>query len=151
MRALALAASLLLTSTLLTAQNADDSTASLAKIRRQLAEPAGIDLRAAERRPPDFTIRVEREYFPDFLTAMRQSLTPTASAGELNYDALARSLPEGFTPAARVDLLQLWGFGYRAFSQWQRGRAEAAARQEVRDAIEAFCAALPERAGVQGC
>ena len=122
----------------------------MARIRRGLAQSSPMDLRLKDR-PPDFTVHIEREYFPDLSTSIRQSLGPTASKAELNYYALEQSLPDGFTVPATIDLLMLWQRGAGALAKWRRANATEAARKEVRAAMVMFCAMQPDPDTVDGC
>lgn len=127
------------------ATGASTDNVSLDRVRAALDRPPSPTLTV---RPPDFAVHIEarrplQEIFetPPWATApatrSRYSLPPS---------------PFGSQPLVAVDLLAIANAIVDEVRSVRRAHAEAGAREEVREAIRAYCAAQPNGgAGIQIC
>ena len=142
---------------------------SLDKIKEALEQKPVLSLRTVDERPT-FRVQVfERQRIDELLATLNFKAGPTP-AGGVYWDEIQRQMfpsvdnPRrqpytAFGPGELLTILienvagrYLGGKALNAVSTAERAHAEAAAKQEVRQAIQSYCAAQPDGgAGIQIC
>jgi hypothetical protein len=125
---------------------------SLDHIREALARPPGLRWTPPEVKP-DFVVHVsERERFEKMMPPWDFRSGPVPPGGLYAWEQLQRSGVAMAQPLISVDLMAIAHEIGGAISAMRTAYATAAAREEVRRAIEAYCAAQPDRgAGIAIC
>ena len=142
---------------------------SVAKIREALEQTPAISLRALDERPT-FRIQIlERQKIEELLSSLNFKAGPVPAGGVYMYEQqrqmfnpVDHPLMQPFAAFSQGELLTilienlvgkyLGGKAVDAISKSERARAEAAAREEVRVAVDQYCNAQPNAgAGIQIC
>jgi len=142
---------------------------SVAKIREALEQTPAISLRALDERPT-FRIQIlERQKIEELLSSLNFKAGPVPAGGVYMYEQqrqmfnpVDHPLMQPFAAFSQGELLTilienlvgkyLGGKAMDAISKSERARAEAAAREEVRVAVDQYCNAQPNAgAGIQIC
>lgn len=142
---------------------------SVAKIREALETTPTIGLRTIDERPT-FRIQIlERQKIEELLASLNFKAGPVPAGGVYMYEQqrqmfnpVDRPLMQPYAAFSQPELLTilienligkyLGGRAMNAISKAERAHAEAAAREEVRVAVEQFCNAQPNAgAGIQIC
>jgi len=142
---------------------------SVAKIRQALEQTPTISLRTIDERPT-FRIQIlERQKIEELLASLNFKAGPVPAGGIYMYEqqrqmfnAVDHPLMQPFAAFNQGELLTilienlvgkyLGGRAIGAISKAERARAEAAAREDVRVAVEHYCNAQPNAgAGIQIC
>ena len=121
---------------------------SVNRIRQALAQPAeplkglkGLD------ETPTFRVEIrERQRFENLLATLDFKSGPVPPGGLYGFEQRARlSSPWGSQPIVGVDVLSIARLIGNGVSSARRSHAEAAAREEVKRALEEFWAAQQKR------
>lgn len=142
---------------------------SLDKIKEALEQKPVLSLRTIDERPT-FRIEIfERQRIEELLATLNFKAGPTPAGGIYWNEIQRQMFPavdnplrqpySAFGPGELLTILvenlagrYLGGKAINAVSKAERSRAESAAKQEVRQAVEAYCAAQPNGgAGIQIC
>jgi len=142
---------------------------SVAKIREALEQTPAISLRTLDERPT-FRIQIlERQKIEELLASLNFKAGPVPAGGVYMYEQqrqmfnpVDHPLVQPFAAFSQGELLTilvenlvgkyLGGKAMDAISKSERARAEAAAREEVRVAVDQYCNARPNAgAGIQIC
>ena len=142
---------------------------SVAKIRQALEQTPAISLRTLDERPT-FRIQIlERQKIEELLSSLNFKAGPVPAGGVYMYEQqrqmfnpVDHPLMQPFAAFSQGELLTilienlvgkyLGGKAMDAISKSERARAEAAAREEVRVAVDQYCNAQPNAgAGIQIC
>lgn len=142
---------------------------SLDRIREALEQPARPPLLRPDR-TPDFKVEVEeRRKLEELIASLDFSAGPAPPGGlyafeqqRLAFPKVDRPLVQPYAAFSTGELLvialenlmmkHLGGRALHAVSNWERERAERAAREEVAQAMREFCASQPAHgAGLQAC
>jgi hypothetical protein len=142
---------------------------SVAKIREALEQTPAISLRTIDERPT-FRIQIlERQKIEELLGSLNFKAGPVPAGGVYMYEQqrqmfnpVDHPLMQPFAAFSQGELLTilienlvgkyLGGKAMNAISKSERARAEAAAREEVRVAVDQYCNAQPNAgAGIQIC
>jgi ribosomal protein L12E/L44/L45/RPP1/RPP2 len=142
---------------------------SVAKIREALEQTPAISLRTIDERPT-FRIQIlERQKIEELLASLNFKAGPVPAGGVYMYEQqrqmfnpVDHPLMQPFAAFNQGELLTilienlvgkyLGGTAMNAISKSERARAESAAREEVRTAVEQYCNAQPNAgAGIQIC
>jgi len=142
---------------------------SVAKIREALEQTPAISLRTLDERPT-FRIQIlERQKIEELLASLNFKAGPVPAGGVYMYEQqrqmfnpVDHPLVQPFAAFSQGELLTilvenlvgkyLGGKAMDAISKNERARAEAAAREEVRVAVDQYCNARPNAgAGIQIC
>jgi len=146
-----------------------DLPISLDKIKAGLQQAAPLSLRTLDERPT-FRIQIrERQKIEELLAALNFKAGPVPAGGVYAYEQqrqifnpVDNPLVQPYAAFNQPELLTilienlagkyLAGRALSAVTSAERGRAEAAARLEVRQAVGDYCAAQPDGgAGIQIC
>lgn len=156
-----------------TASNAQDTLnlpVSLDKIKEALQQPAPtLSLRSLDERPT-FRVQIrERMRIEELLASLNFKTAPAPGGGLYGYeqqrqmwDPVSNPMRQPYAAFSQGELLTilienlvgkyLAGKAANAISEYERKRAEAAAKDDVRAAVNEYCAAQPNRgAGLQIC
>jgi hypothetical protein len=142
---------------------------SVAKIREALEQTPAISLRTLDERPT-FRIQIlERQKIEELLASLNFKAGPVPAGGVYMYEQqrqmfnpVDHPLVQPFAAFSQGELLTilvenlvgkyLGGKAMDAISKSERARAEAAAREEVRVAVDQYCNTRPNAgAGIQIC
>ena len=135
---------------------------SLDRIREGLSRPPPDRLLENLKRPPDFTVQVEARKLEEIFEGLDFKTGPTPAGGLYAYEQqrrlfrpIERPLMQPYAAFSANELLTiaiqnlavkyLGGRMLEAVTDWERERAEAAARAEVARAIAEYCAVRPDR------
>jgi hypothetical protein len=155
------------------AADTGDLPVSLDRIRKGLARPEDSLLNAVEKldREPDFRVEIqERQRFEELIERLKiESTGPAPPGGVYAYEQQQRAFnpvdrplmqpyaafsPRELTIVALENIIgqYLARKAFGAIGSAQRTAAERAAREEVMQAIVAYCAVQPQRgAGIEIC
>jgi hypothetical protein len=119
---------------------------SLDRIRAALERPPREPLKTQFPRP-NFRVEIqERQRFENLLAMLDFKSGPVPPGGLYGFEQRARlSSPWGSQPIVGVDVLSMGRLIANGISSARRRRAEAAAREEVKRALEEFWAAQQKR------
>jgi hypothetical protein len=143
---------------------------SLEKIREALEQPPpALSLRTIDERPTFRVQILERQKIEEMLASLNFKAGPVPAGGlymaeqqRLMFNPVDRPLMQPFAAFSQGELLTilienlvgkyLAGRAVEAISKFERARAEANAREEVRAAVAQYCNAQPNAgAGIQIC
>ena len=143
---------------------------SLEKIREALEQPApALSLRTIDERPTFRVQILERQKIEEMLASLNFKAGPVPAGGiymaeqqRLMFNPVDRPLMQPYAAFNQGELLTilienlvgkyLAGRAVNAISKFERARAEANAREEVRAAVAQYCNAQPNAgAGIQIC
>ena len=142
---------------------------SLEKIKQALQQTPAISLRTIDERPT-FRVQIrERQKIEELLATLNFKTGPTPAGGLYMYEQqrqmfnpVDRPLMQPYAAFSGTELFTilienlvgkyLGGKAVNAVSKFERARAEANAREEVRAAVEQYCNAQPNAGvGLQIC
>jgi ribosomal protein L12E/L44/L45/RPP1/RPP2 len=142
---------------------------SVAKIREALEQAPAVSLRTLDERPT-FRIQIlERQKIEELLATLKFKPVPVPAGGiymaeqqRLMFNPVDHPLMQPLAAFSQGELLTilienlvgkyLGGKAIDAISKAERARAEAAAREDVRVAVDQYCNAQPNAgAGIQIC
>ena len=143
---------------------------SIAKIKEALQQPPStFSLRSIDERPT-FRVQIrERQKIEELLASLNFKTSPAPGGGLYGFEqqrqmfpAVDNPLRQPYAAFSQGELLTilienlaikyLGGRALNAISNAERARAEAAAKEEVREAVALYCAAQPRHgAGIQIC
>ncbi len=143
---------------------------SIDKIKEALQQPPSqLSLRTIDERPT-FRVQIqERQKIEELLATLNFKTGPAPGGGLYGYEQQRQMFPAADNPLrqpyaafSQGELLTilienllgkyLGGRAVNAVSDFERKRAEAAAKEEVREAVTQYCAAQPRAgAGIQIC
>ena len=150
-------------------ENALNLPVSLDKIKEALEQPTTISLRTLDERPTFRVMIRERQRIEELLATLNYKSTPAPAGGLYGYEMQRQAFPSVDNPLRQPyaafnqpELLTilienlvghyLGGKALTAISAAERARAEAAAKNEVRQAVGEYCAAQPNAgAGILIC
>ena len=143
---------------------------SIDKIKEALQQPAPIlSLRTIDERPTFRMQILERQKIEELLATLNFKTGPAPGGGLYGYEqqrqmfpAVDNPLRQPYAAFSQGELLTilienlvgkyLAGKAVNAITNAERARAEAAAKEEVREAVSNYCAAQPRAgAGIQIC
>jgi hypothetical protein len=142
---------------------------SLDKIKEALQQPPTISLRTLDERPTFYVQIRERMKIEELIASLNFKSGPVPAGGvymqeqqRIMFPAVDNPLVQPFAAFSQSELLTilienlvgkyLGGKAMNAISKADRARAEAAAREEVRAAVEQYCNAQPNAgAGLAIC
>ena len=154
-----------------TAGDSDHSLpVSLNKIREALQQPPSpFSLRTLDERPT-FRVQIqERMKIEELLASLNFKTSPAPGGGLYGFEQQRQMFPSVDNPLRQpyaafsqgelltilienLAIKYLGGRALNAISNAERARAEAAAKEEVREAVALYCAAQPRHgAGIQIC
>src|SRR5260221_6659268 len=141
---------------------------SLDRIKEQLAHPPALQLRGLEDRP-DFKVEVqEHRKLEDLIASLDFKSGPTPAGGlraaeqqRVMFPSVDNPLRQPYAAFSQSELTTilvenlvgryLAGRAIDALTSAERAHAEAAAKDEVRQAITDYCAAQPNRGSISIC
>ena len=151
------------------AESAPNLPVSLEKIKEALEQTPVLSFRTLDERPT-FRIQIlERRHIEELLATLNFKAGPTPAGGvywnELQrqmFPAVDNPLRQPYSAFGQGELLTilienlvgkyLAGKAVNAISKAERSHAESAAKEEVRQAVQSYCAAQPNGgAGIQIC